>query len=97
MESYFSSDNNGISFKVSKKKKRDQQTAVFIKLIFLSYSDVLLSDFLPWLVAITHSQALTIVLQEIESLNRFFSIIKVTAINGSPSLLGNRRVQMPSC
>ena len=45
MESYFSSENNGISFKVSKKKKRDQQTAVFIKLIFLSYSDVLLSNF----------------------------------------------------
>ena len=46
MESYFSSKNNGISFKVSKKKqKSDQQTAVFIKLIVLSYSDVLLSNF----------------------------------------------------
>ena len=41
MESYFSLENNGISFKVSKKKKRDQQTAVFIKLIFMSYSDVI--------------------------------------------------------
>ena len=45
MESYFSSENNGISFKVSKKKKSDQQTAVFIKLIVLSYSDTLLSNF----------------------------------------------------
>ena len=45
MESYFSSENNGISFKVSKKKKSDQQTAVFIKLIVLSYSDALLSNF----------------------------------------------------
>ena len=45
MESYFSSKNNGISFKVSKKKKSDQQTAVFIKLIVLSYSDVLLFNF----------------------------------------------------
>ena len=45
MESYFSSKNNGISFKVSKKKKSDQQTAVFIELIVLSYNDVLLSNF----------------------------------------------------
>ena len=45
MESYFSSKNNGISFKVSKKNKLEQQTAVFIKLIVLSYSDVLLSNF----------------------------------------------------
>ena len=44
MESYFSSKNNENSFKVSKKKS-DQQTAVFIKLIVLSYSDVLLSNF----------------------------------------------------
>ena len=43
MESYFSSKNNGISFQVTKKK--DQQTAVFIKLIVLSNSDVLLSNF----------------------------------------------------
>ena len=45
MESYFSSKNNGISFKVSKKKKSDQQTTVFIKLIVLSYNDVLHSNF----------------------------------------------------
>ena len=31
--------------KYQKKKKSDQQTAVFIKLIVLSYSDVLLSNF----------------------------------------------------
>ena len=31
--------------KYQKKKESDQQTAVFIKLIVLSYSDVLLSNF----------------------------------------------------
>ena len=72
MESYFSSENNGISFKVSKKKKRDQQTAVFIKLIFMSYSDVLLSNFLPRLVAITHSQSLNIVLKRDRIIEQIF-------------------------
>ena len=86
MESYFSSKNNGISFKVSKNKNSDQQTVAFIKLVILSYSDVLLPNFLPQLVTITHSQSRTIVLQRhLESFNRFFSISKVTAMNGSPS------------
>ena len=86
MESYFSSKNNGISFKVSKNKNSDQQTVALIKLVILSYSDVLLPNFLPRLVTITHSQSRTIVLQRhLESLNRFFSISKVTAMNGSPS------------
>ena len=43
MESYFSSKN--MEFLSKYKKKSDQQTAVFIKLIVLSYSDVLLSNF----------------------------------------------------
>ena len=58
--------------KYQKKKKKDQQTAVFLKLIFLSYSDVLLSNFLPRLVAITHSQSLTIVLQRDRIIEQIF-------------------------
>ena len=63
---------NGISLKVSKKKKSNQQTAVFIKLIVLSYGDVLLSNFLPRLVAITHSQSLTIVLKRDRIIEQVF-------------------------
>ena len=81
MESYFSSKNNGISFKVSKNRNSDQQTVAFIKLVILSYSDVLLPNFLPRLVTITHSQSRTIVLLLLLT----FSISKVTAMNGSPS------------
>ena len=69
MESYFSSKNE-ISFKVSKKKS-NQQTAVF-KLIVLSYSDVLLSNFLSRLVAITHSQSLNIVLKRDRIIEQIF-------------------------
>ena len=54
------------------KKLSNQQTAVFIKLIVLSYSDVLLSNFLPRLVAITHSQSLTIVLKRDRIIEQIF-------------------------
>ena len=45
---------------------------MFIKLIVLSYSDVLLSNFLPRLVAITHSQSLTIVLKRDRIIEQIF-------------------------
>ena len=60
------------NFFQSIKKKSNQQTAVFIKLIVLSYSDVLLSNFLPRLVAITHSQSLTIVLKRDRIIEQVF-------------------------